>query len=70
MHTYNRFNLRILYLTPLQTINGIILKDTFDGQTLDDMEEEDKELLIASLENTLRIAKKIEKQKYTPKKYR
>ncbi|APT47362.1 helix-turn-helix domain-containing protein [Bacillus safensis] len=42
----------------------------FDGQTLDDMEEEDKELLIASLENTLRIAKKIAKQKYTPKKYR
>lgn len=42
----------------------------FDGQTIDDMEEEDKELLIASLENTLRIAKKIAKQKYTPKKYR
>lgn len=42
----------------------------FDGQILDDMEEEDKELLIASLENTLRIAKKIAKQKYTPKKYR
>ncbi|MGQ8969934.1 helix-turn-helix domain-containing protein [Bacillus altitudinis] len=42
----------------------------FDGQTLDDMDEEDKELLIASLENTLRIAKKIAKQKYTPKKYR
>ncbi|MGE6629988.1 helix-turn-helix domain-containing protein [Bacillus sp. NPDC077027] len=39
----------------------------FDGQILDDMEEEDKELLIASLENTLRIAKKIAKQKYTPK---
>jgi len=42
----------------------------FDGQTIDDMEEEDKELLIASLENTLRIAKKIAKQKYTPKKYK
>ncbi|MDH6598421.1 helix-turn-helix transcriptional regulator [Bacillus pumilus] len=42
----------------------------FDGQILDDMEEEDKELLIASLENTLRIAKKIAKQKYTPNKYR
>ncbi|MGE7658244.1 helix-turn-helix transcriptional regulator [Bacillus sp. FSL W7-1085] len=42
----------------------------FDGQSIDDMEEEDKELLIASLENTLRIAKKIAKQKYTPKKYR
>lgn len=42
----------------------------FDGQTLDDMDEEDRELLIASMENTLRLAKRIAKQKYTPKKYR
>ena len=42
----------------------------FDGSTLDDLDEEDKELLIASLENSLRIAKKLAKQKYTPKKYR
>jgi len=42
----------------------------FDGSTLDDLDEEDKELLISSLENSLRIAKKIAKQKYTPKKYR
>jgi transcriptional regulator with XRE-family HTH domain len=42
----------------------------FDGQTLEDMDEEDRELLIASLENSLRIAKHIAKQKFTPKKYR
>lgn len=42
----------------------------FDGQTLEDMEEEDRELLISSLENSLRVAKKLAKQKYTPKKYR
>lgn len=42
----------------------------FDGQTLEDMEEEDRELLIASLENSLRLAKRIAKQKFTPNKYR
>lgn len=42
----------------------------FDGETLDDMDEEDRELLIASLENSLRLAKRIAKQKFTPKKYR
>ncbi|GIN60488.1 transcriptional regulator [Robertmurraya siralis] len=42
----------------------------FDGQTLDDLDEEDKELLISSMENTLRLAKKLAKQKFTPKKYR
>ncbi|AEB64912.1 MULTISPECIES: helix-turn-helix domain-containing protein [Bacillus amyloliquefaciens group] len=42
----------------------------FDGQILDDMDDEDRELLIASLENSLRLAKRISKQKFTPKKYR
>lgn len=42
----------------------------FDGQTLDDLDDEDRELLIASMENTIRIAKKLAKQKFTPKKYR
>lgn len=42
----------------------------FDGQVLDEMDEEDRELLIKSLETSLRFAKKIAKQKYTPKKYR
>lgn len=41
-----------------------------DGQGLDDMDEEDRELLIASLENSLRLAKRLAKQKFTPKKYR
>lgn len=54
-------------------INGLNSKDgyaAFDGQVLDDLDEEDKELLIASLENSLRLAKRIAKQKFTPKKYR
>ncbi|MDQ0176044.1 helix-turn-helix domain-containing protein [Bacillus chungangensis] len=42
----------------------------FDGQSIDDMDEEDRELLIASLENSMRLAKRIAKQKFTPKKYR
>ena len=39
----------------------------FDGEPLDD---ESRELLISSLENSIRMAKLIAKQKYTPKKYR
>jgi transcriptional regulator with XRE-family HTH domain len=42
----------------------------FDGQEIDEMDEEDRELLISSLENSLRLAKRLAKQKFTPKKYR
>lgn len=42
----------------------------FDGRVLEDLSEEDRELLIASWENTLRLTKRIAKQKFTPKKYR
>ncbi|MER2048186.1 MAG: helix-turn-helix transcriptional regulator [Solibacillus sp.] len=42
----------------------------FDGRILDELDEEDRELLIASWENTLRLTKKMAKQKFTPKKYR
>lgn len=42
----------------------------FDGLTIDDVDEEDRELLIAALETSMRIAKQIAKKKYTPKKYR
>ncbi|MDE5054858.1 helix-turn-helix transcriptional regulator [Niallia taxi] len=42
----------------------------FDGNTLDGLDEEDKELLIQSLENSLRLAKRLAKQKFTPNKYR
>jgi transcriptional regulator with XRE-family HTH domain len=42
----------------------------FDGQDFDEMDEEDRELLISSLENSLRLAKRLAKQKFTPKKYR
>lgn len=54
-------------------INGLEGKAgfaAFDGGTMDDMDEEDRELLLSSLENSLRIAKRISKQKFTPKKYR
>lgn len=39
----------------------------FDGEPLDDLT---RELLAQSLENSMRMAKKIAKEKYTPKKYR
>lgn len=42
----------------------------FDGSTLEGLDEEDKELLIQSLENSLRLAKRLAKQKFTPNKYR
>lgn len=42
----------------------------FDGQTIEDMDDEDRELLIASLETSMRLAKQIAKRKFTPKKYR
>ncbi|MER2168999.1 MAG: helix-turn-helix transcriptional regulator [Psychrobacillus psychrodurans] len=42
----------------------------FDGEVLDDMDQEDRELLIAALESSLILAKRLSKQKFTPKKYR
>ncbi|WP_182103750.1 helix-turn-helix domain-containing protein [Niallia taxi] len=42
----------------------------FNGESIEGMDQEDRELLIASLENSLRIAKRLAKQKFTPKKYR
>ncbi|NRG43264.1 helix-turn-helix transcriptional regulator [Bacillus sp. CRN 9] len=56
-----------------EMIYGLNSKDgyaAFDGQILDDMDEEDKELLISALENSLKVAKRVAKQKFTPKKYR
>lgn len=41
----------------------------FDGEEIE-MDEESKELLRISLENSLRLAKKLAKKKYTPKKYK
>lgn len=41
----------------------------FDGEKMD-MDEESKELLKSSIENSLRLAKKLAKEKYTPKKYK
>lgn len=40
----------------------------YDGD--EPMSDEDKELLRISLENTMRLAKQMAKQKFTPKKYR
>jgi transcriptional regulator with XRE-family HTH domain len=45
----------------------------FDGRTLDELSEEeleDRELLKASLESSIRLAKRVAKQKFTPKKFR
>lgn len=42
----------------------------FGGQSIEEMDVEDRELLIASLENSMRLAKRLAKQKFTPKKYR
>lgn len=39
----------------------------FDGEPLDELT---RELLAQSLENSMRMAKKIAKEKYTPKKYK
>ena len=52
-----------------ETLNQLDSHDglMFDGDALDD---ETKELLRASLENSLRIGKINAKKKYTPKKYR
>jgi transcriptional regulator with XRE-family HTH domain len=42
----------------------------FDGKVLDELSEEDRELLIASWENTLRLTKRLAKKKFTPYKHR
>ncbi|MCM3487854.1 helix-turn-helix domain-containing protein [Alkalihalophilus marmarensis] len=42
----------------------------FDGLSFEDLDEEDRELLLLALENSLRVAKRVSKQKFTPKKYR
>ena len=41
----------------------------FDGEEVT-MDEESVELLKSSLENSIRLAKKLAKEKYTPKKYK
>ncbi|MFE4523459.1 helix-turn-helix domain-containing protein [Cytobacillus firmus] len=54
-------------------IEGLDAKNAyaaFDGGAFEDLDEEDRQLLIASWENTLRLTKKLAKQKFTPKKYR
>lgn len=42
----------------------------FDGRSIDELDPDDKEALISSLENSLKITKLIAKQKFTPKKFR
>lgn len=43
---------------------------SFDGSTLDELDEENREIMIASLKNALRMHKRLAKKKFTPKKYR
>ena len=54
----------------IEGLNSNSTYAAFDGESPDELDEEDLELLKSSLENTLRIAKKIAKQKFTPNKYR
>lgn len=42
----------------------------FDGTTINELDDEDRELLKSSLENSLRLGKRMAKQKFTPKKYK
>ncbi|UOQ85657.1 helix-turn-helix domain-containing protein [Gracilibacillus salinarum] len=42
----------------------------FDGRVLEELNEEDRELLIQSWANTLRLTKRMAKQKFTRKDYR
>lgn len=42
----------------------------FDGNTLDELDEENREIMIDSLKNALRMHKRLAKKKFTPKKYR
>lgn len=42
----------------------------FDGKVLDELSEEDRELLIASWENTLKLTKRLAKKKFTPYNHR
>ena len=42
----------------------------FDGSTLDELDEENREIMIASLKNALRMHKRLAKKKFTPKKHR
>lgn len=42
----------------------------FDGSTLDELDEENREIMIASLKNALRMHKRLAKKKFTPHKYR
>lgn len=42
----------------------------FDGSVLDELDEENREIMIASLKNALRMHKRLAKKKFTPKKHR
>lgn len=42
----------------------------FDGRSIEELDEDDKELLKQSLENSMRLAKRLAKEKFTPKKYK
>jgi len=54
-------------LANLENDNGMSF---YDGEPMDGMDEEDKELLRISLLTSMQIAKQMAKKKFTPKKYR
>lgn len=63
-------NIQIELQKMIDGLHGKNAYAAFDGLSFSDMDEEDRELLIASLENTIRLAKRLAKQKFTPEKYR
>ena len=54
-------------LANLENDNGMSF---YDGEPMDGMDEEDRELLRISLLTSMQIAKQMAKKKFTPKKYR
>lgn len=54
----------------LENMMNELVSDTSLNFMGEPMDEEDRELLRISLENTLRMSKQMAKKKFTPKKYR
>jgi|SRR5699024_2612242 len=54
----------------INNVSSDLGQASFDGSTLDELDEENREIMIASLKNALRMHKRLAKKKFTPKKYR
>lgn len=54
----------------INNVSSDLGQASFDGSVLDELDEENREIMIASLKNALRMHKRLAKKKFTPKKYR